>query len=328
MKMPSEESLWNNALPAFTRYENHRLFFRSATKEIVTRNLAPYLTSHAICIEIGSGLGELVYNNLPKKLQSRVLQTEQGKKLIVEHTKLHPDSNVTAANAYYLPFPDHIADVIVGYASFDTFLDLDKALSEVKRVLKKGGVFIHFLDLRACPETPLRPYINDPIYTLLPALTKKKTSGTFLKIPKQFLQEYVSSHTVDYKKWYEEFIANPEKAYDAINRSKINSIAAFSLQNEKLFGKKGFERIDENTYFFKRLKKAFRDNGFRIQKCGMQEQTKIVRKTEAFAKKYPTGNCSIQDLVSTEVWQTPLLKIPKNKLAIISSIHVAIAKAL
>jgi SAM-dependent methyltransferase len=66
----------------------------------------------------------------------------------LKHIKFFfPESNILLADGQDLPFPDEEFGAVIGYSSYDTIPNLDKAISEAHRVTKPSGMFVHFLDM-------------------------------------------------------------------------------------------------------------------------------------------------------------------------------------
>ncbi|MBI5002049.1 class I SAM-dependent methyltransferase [Candidatus Woesearchaeota archaeon] len=150
--------------------DDQRRFFRDASSDLVRKVLLEHVAQRDTLLEIGSGFGELV--GLVPEYEHRIQQTEQGEANVTEHRRQHPTSNILVANVYRLPFPDASFDVVLGNASFDTFGDLEAALTETKRVLRPNGRIIHFLDLTPDPCATVVAYQRAG-YAPFPALDDK-----------------------------------------------------------------------------------------------------------------------------------------------------------
>ncbi len=50
------------------------------------------------------------------------------------------------ANAEYIPFKDSTFDIVISFNSLDHVDDIDKTISEIKRVTKIGGLFLLITD--------------------------------------------------------------------------------------------------------------------------------------------------------------------------------------
>ena len=68
---------------------------------------------------------------------------------------------ITAVNgSYRIPFDDEAFDFVYSNSVLEHVEDLDSALSEMKRVLKPGGVSLHFFPPRA---KPIEPHVLVPL---------------------------------------------------------------------------------------------------------------------------------------------------------------------
>lgn len=92
--------------------------------------------SHAL--DIGCGVG----SNIPvlNAHADTVIGLDNSEKAI-HYCKQKGYKNVMVGNATALPFPDHSFDLVVCSDVLE-HVDDQKALSEIKRVLKKGGIFL------------------------------------------------------------------------------------------------------------------------------------------------------------------------------------------
>lgn len=60
-----------------------------------------------------------------------------------------------------IPFPDHFFDVVCAFNSFDHVTDLQKTISEIKRVTKRGGWFLLIVEINHAP-TSCEPHLIKP----------------------------------------------------------------------------------------------------------------------------------------------------------------------
>ncbi len=106
-----------------------------------------------------------------------------------------------ACKSYQLPFPDDSFDFIFCYAAAHHFVEIEKTLSEVKRVLTKGGQCIFFYE-PTCSKLfyPLHlKYVNGqrpevPEDVLIPSELKKISENIGLKFENHYDH---SSQTTD-----------------------------------------------------------------------------------------------------------------------------------
>ncbi len=96
-------------------------------------------------VEVGSGLGQL-RALLPPDVRGRVTHTELSASLVRGLVEKHPDARAVVADVSRLPFDTQSVDAVLGLCVFDSFPDPAKACTEIARVLRDGGRFIHFLD--------------------------------------------------------------------------------------------------------------------------------------------------------------------------------------
>src|SRR3989338_10776833 len=199
--------------------DDQRRFFRDASSDLVRRVLREHVAQRDTLLEIGSGFGELV--GLVPEYEHRIQQTEQGEANVAEHRRQHPQSNVLAANVYRLHFPDASFDVVLGNASFDTFGNLEAALTETKRVLRPNGKIIHFLDLTPDPCATVVAYQRAG-YAPFPALDDKGGLYRGLRVIRQenylaaleefrgFMEEHFLATYLKEAEAYIRLIASPD----------------------------------------------------------------------------------------------------------------------
>ncbi len=72
-------------------------------------------------------------------------------------------SAIDAAN-YRLPYPDHSIDIIISNQVLEHVMDYDASLSELRRVLKPGGAFLHMFPAR---YIPIEPHVFVPGATVI-----------------------------------------------------------------------------------------------------------------------------------------------------------------
>ncbi|MBA4189407.1 MAG: hypothetical protein C0467_15565 [Planctomycetaceae bacterium] len=143
------------------------------TRRIVRATLAKYLPhSPEILVEIGAGGGQL-REWLPPEIAAVTTHTEPSKPFVEAFCQRYPDANVLAADAENLPFTSDSVSGVLALCVLDTLPDLATVRNELHRVLKPGGVVVHFLDLATSPDTlfpeliaggevPLTNFARDP----------------------------------------------------------------------------------------------------------------------------------------------------------------------
>jgi demethylmenaquinone methyltransferase/2-methoxy-6-polyprenyl-1,4-benzoquinol methylase len=82
-----------------------------------------------------------------------------------------PDMAWSAADALRLPFPDQAFDAVVSGFLLRNVIDVAQALSEMRRVLRPGGVCLA-LDTTPPPANLLGPFIRFHLHTIIPTLGK------------------------------------------------------------------------------------------------------------------------------------------------------------
>lgn len=152
-----EDSTWGKEdVRRLNDFEKDRNLVLRATKQILLNFCKQNFQGNERVLEVGSGTG-FMKRNWPKEFQGEYIQLDsQPAFLKVGKTKNFNEVYV-GGSAYELPFPDESLDVVCGYGSYDVLMDLETAIKEANRVLKKGGLFFHMLDLYPCGS----PIIKD-----------------------------------------------------------------------------------------------------------------------------------------------------------------------
>ena len=97
-------------------------------------------------VEIGAGDGQF-RDWLPERVLSRVTHTEPLAVAAREARKRHPVARIVRAPAERLPFGNGEVACVIASCVLDVVDDGHVIAREVARVLRKGGTFIHFLDM-------------------------------------------------------------------------------------------------------------------------------------------------------------------------------------
>ncbi|MBI3046041.1 MAG: class I SAM-dependent methyltransferase [Candidatus Harrisonbacteria bacterium] len=99
---------------------------------------------HGDILEAGVGQG-VVLKNIQKR-GGRNIRSLTGidlsERLIAMAKSLVPEAKILKADIEQMPFPDNSFDFVVMVDVFPYLLDFDKALEEVRRVLRPSGIFI------------------------------------------------------------------------------------------------------------------------------------------------------------------------------------------
>lgn len=92
-------------------------------------------------IDVGCGTGRLLDAARSRWPDARVLGADPAERMVEEARRLRPDLDITLASAEALPFPDESADIVVSSLSFHHWVDQERGVNEIVRVLRPGGSF-------------------------------------------------------------------------------------------------------------------------------------------------------------------------------------------
>jgi SAM-dependent methyltransferase len=128
--------------------------FLGLSRRIVEGTLAQFLPTEGPVVEIGMGDGQL-RERLPEQLLPRVRHTEPFAAASRDFRKRHPGVEVLQAPAERLPVEDGSVAAVLALCVMDVVPDVAAVVSELRRVLRPGGRFIHWLDM----STVLSPVV-------------------------------------------------------------------------------------------------------------------------------------------------------------------------
>ncbi len=107
------------------------------------KKVIPHIRGKKI-LEVSFGSGYLMTQYANKDLD--IYGVDYNEKMLEITSKKilekNIDANLSTANVEELPFEDNFFDTVINTMAFTGYLDGDKAMSELKRVLKKDGVLL------------------------------------------------------------------------------------------------------------------------------------------------------------------------------------------
>lgn len=126
------------------------------------------LDNHAFLLDLGTGTGDLARESLSQFPQSNVIAADFTLEMMRVGQKTSP-LNFSTADALRLPFNDSSFDAVVSGFLMRNVIDLQKALEEQYRVLKKGGRMV-ILDTTRPKKNVLSPFIWLHMHFIIPTL--------------------------------------------------------------------------------------------------------------------------------------------------------------
>ena len=104
------------------------------------KKVIPHINGKKI-LEVSFGSGYLMTQYASDKYEIYGIDYNEKMLEITERKmkKLNIQAQLSQGNVEKLPFPDNIFDVVINTMAFTGYPDGDKAMSEINRVLKKGG---------------------------------------------------------------------------------------------------------------------------------------------------------------------------------------------
>ena len=93
-------------------------------------------------LDIGCGIGEFTKILVQKGFFVTAVDYSEDVVAFAQKLNNNPNAKFLTANIYDLPFNKNTYDMVICIAVFQHLKDLQKAISEIKRVLRPGGIFV------------------------------------------------------------------------------------------------------------------------------------------------------------------------------------------
>jgi demethylmenaquinone methyltransferase / 2-methoxy-6-polyprenyl-1,4-benzoquinol methylase len=127
-------------------------------------------------LDLGTGTGDLAREALAQVPRARVVAADFTLEMMRVGQK-RGSLNFSSADALRLPFPDSSFDAVVSGFLMRNVIDLQKALQEQYRVLRKGGRMV-ILDTTRPKKNILSPFIWLHMHVVIPALGRILTGSS------------------------------------------------------------------------------------------------------------------------------------------------------
>jgi demethylmenaquinone methyltransferase/2-methoxy-6-polyprenyl-1,4-benzoquinol methylase len=134
------------------------------------------LRNNASLLDLGTGTGDLAREALGQFPQIKVIAADFTLEMMRVGRK-RGLLNFSSADALRLPFQDWSFDAVVSGFLMRNVIDLQKALQEQYRVLKKGGRMV-ILDTTRSKKNPLSPFIWLYMHFVIPTLGRLLTGSS------------------------------------------------------------------------------------------------------------------------------------------------------
>lgn len=216
-----------------TDYEGTGRIYQSGNKLRIQRLLKtlipnPNITAMDVCCGAGLYLSLLKEFVSPNSLYGTDISSGMLS-LAKKHCK-----NLTAASVYELPFPDNSFDMITASSALHHLDDIEKAVSEIFRVLKPEGLFLtdydnslHFAKFNALKRRCLRLLM---VYPIFKKLFSNKTHVHHTQLDRPLKEMPLEE--------LHEFAEPQNTLHDGIDSNQL----------VKLFKKVGFKKTDVFTF--------------------------------------------------------------------------------
>jgi demethylmenaquinone methyltransferase/2-methoxy-6-polyprenyl-1,4-benzoquinol methylase len=134
-----------------------------------------HLPQKARLLDVGTGTGDLAREALTQFPQAKVIAADFTLEMMRVGQR-NGRLNFASADALHLPFEDAFCDAVVSGFFMRNAIDLQKALQEQYRVLKKGGRIV-ILDTTRPKRNILSPFIWLHMHIVIPVLGRLLTGA-------------------------------------------------------------------------------------------------------------------------------------------------------
>lgn len=282
-----KDDLWTQP-EIFDAYEEGRKIFRPLNKEIVGETLAKYVSKDNKIIEVGSGIGEMA-NLVPKDIEERMVHTERNPEYAKMQKEGEEEREVADAEVERLPFKDESADVVAGYAMFDTLFNSEEAAEEIKRILKKDGKFIHFLDLEHNADVLIEDYKKrgEIVFPspMMMDFGDHKDYTSYCHAPKKEIEEVLKKigENDPFYKVIKDYIEDPGEFYHVWSMADETVMRGMVLR----INEEGvlFPPFDPTLYFQTKIEKIFKSLDFKVLENRLASKKERVKRDARFASE-------------------------------------------
>lgn len=138
-------SYQERSLPGYSMIRGHLL---EANQKYLKAMLSEFSLKHGrqTNIDLGCGQGNLI-TMLPAHLRPSFVHMDWNPEYLNYVARNYPGTNVKRGNIYDMPFADGSVDNCIGLTPFVSLLYLDRALEDIFRALKPGGVMFALQDI-------------------------------------------------------------------------------------------------------------------------------------------------------------------------------------
>ncbi len=144
-------------------------------REVIRRAALP--PGKSLLLDLGGGTGDLGFEALRQNPATAAIEADFTLEMLrVGQQRALPSTPLawTAADALNLPFPEAAFDAVISGFLMRNVIDVPRALSEQRRVLKPGGRIV-CLDTTRPRQNPLTPLVRFHMHTVIPLLGRLLT---------------------------------------------------------------------------------------------------------------------------------------------------------
>lgn len=117
---------------------DQRLWFDRVQRRLLKMVEKEYVPTSVL--DVGCGTGRLLRKAKARWPKAQFIGVDPAEGMINIARQLMPEAKFYVAKAESLPLPDESVDLVFSTASYNFWLDKEKGLTEIRRVLKVGGL--------------------------------------------------------------------------------------------------------------------------------------------------------------------------------------------
>lgn len=285
----SKAEVWDN-VDRLREVETGRLPVEGALRKVISDVFEQYVASNGVILETGAGLGYLK-TIVPSKYHPGYLSSDYNSTNLRFARNVMGRKNLQGASisAYDLALKENSVDCVINLDAYDTLPNLARAMREVKRVLKTGGVFIHLQVSMPSADTVEEEY---PGLIWFPARRIPGERINITGVKPQDLERGVDSlAAVEQKNLFKQFLSNPKGAYDTLEHS-LKALEYIDMVH-RLINQMPVDKLvlpSLSDYFKEKLGRMSQQAGLAISESEYREVKTQGYKTEEQKQRYPQYN--------------------------------------
>ena len=346
-RLKKGESTWKNP-------EAYRSSYFSIMERMVHRIALSRFSSEDRVLELGAGMTyrgnqSFLVSLLPEKFRKNVFSTDLNPQIVCAaqimgfRQVIHLDATAISEN-----FPENSCDKVIAANFLETLSpeNLARALEQIKKVLKPGGLLIHVADMdpflnefisQNITEDTLSFQVSEPDVGMI--VIKK---SDYLKVRDQLVNQ-ISKIEIQFLDWYAN-LSKLEKEYVIIRQKELNQFPLFEFWIKRIFPESVMTFVSRTKWYEERLKSGVEKSGMQLEVAHSFQDQEFRKKSE-FLKSFENlkdqsefklhaeriiaamnGGCNYFNNNQGDAILDFLTPVAKDMVCVVCKIHVLIAK--